>query len=220
MDKLQRDDFVREVARQLCHLTGDKWDPEVGEGIFARLNGPDSRSISITGNHNWSQVEFSGRYPRSFLNGDEFGLDYGDTYRIGCSVQRGGANIARDLTRRFLPHYEELWQRGLKNLAAHMENVQQVRNVLDRLEEAWGTSGHWNQAHPEEASLRKDFIIDDSSISATMRVISYSGRGPVVSHLELRGGLDVEIAAQIGLLLREMEEELAQIDEPALEVTE
>ena len=217
MEKLQRDDFVREVARHLSHFTSDKWDPEVGDGVFARLKGPDGRSINITGSHNWEKVEFSGSYPRSPLNGDEFGLDYGETHRVGCTVKRGEIAIAKDLAQRFLPRYEEIWQRGLKNLVAYMESVQQVRNVLERLEKAWGTPGHWNQAHPKEASLRKAFIIGGENISATMRVISYSGYGPVVSSLELHGELDVEIAAQVGLLLQETEEVFS---EPALEVVE
>lgn len=198
MELEERDRFVRELAGALTMSTGDVWAPVIGEGVFAYLDGQDGRRINMHFSWNEKRVEFSGGYPRSPHSSEEFGLGYGETHRVGCSVERGAVAVAKDVARRFLPHYEEVWQDGLERLRLHLEKVEETKQALTCLEEAWDAEGKWHETSPHAGSLR---LYSTDGLWADVSLAVYD-RGPVVD-VDLHS-LPVEYAVQVGLLLREM----------------
>lgn len=201
MEREERDRFVQELAELLTLTDAGLWraDGEDG-GVFAHLDGLDGRRISMHFSWDEKRVEFSGSYPRSPHSGEEFGLGYGETHHVGCSVERGAAAVAKDVARRFLPHYEEVWQDGLERLRLHLERVKETKRALTCLEEAWGAEGKWHETSPRAGSLR--LYSNANGLWADVSLAVYD-RGPVVVDVDLHS-LPVEQAVQVGLLLREM----------------
>lgn len=172
------DILARDVADNLSMLdTARAWS--VGERLHSSsvaLVADDGHELILSGNG--KGVRVSGRYPRrdhdnsSLLhhgpNGDE-------PPAIGVSISRGAQTIAKEIKRRLLPDYLNLWHQAQERYQAYLNDVAMVARVVPRLADAWGGEGlcHASAADRDPRRGRVRLPYDDGRPYGNLEVHSY-----------------------------------------------
>lgn len=131
MPRLPREEMSALTANIAVSL-GDGWSGVVDDYAWsATLSGPDGAAVWLSPGDDGAKLEIHGNYP----DNDAYDVKH---VRIGVSVSRGAATIAREITRRVLPEYLTELSRIQAHIADRAAMKAKRRAFADELAEPIG----------------------------------------------------------------------------------
>lgn len=123
------------VEKIVPYLPGWKSEP-FEDSWYCNLTGQDKRKLylEVIG----PRLVISGCYPRASGSLGEYVLSGENLPRITVSLDRHPGQIAKEITRRLLPEYEEYYQLALSRIASREAYQDKTNESLDKLVEVIG----------------------------------------------------------------------------------
>jgi len=133
---------MQNLLNQVAHHMGPSWQAEMNHDRAGYLIASDGRKILVYHDQHANRLEVSGSYPRDDRN-TQYISAYDNPPRITVSMARNPRAIALDISRRFLPAFDAMWQEALKREGEHIAYADARQSNVERLTEAWqGSARH------------------------------------------------------------------------------
>ena len=127
---------MQNLLNQVAHHMGPSWQAEMNHDRAGYLIASDGRKILVYHDQHANRLEVSGSYPRDDRN-TQYISAYDNPPKITVNAGRDPRAIALDISRRFLPAFNAMWQEALKREAEHIAYAANQKANVQRLVEAW-----------------------------------------------------------------------------------
>jgi hypothetical protein len=178
------------LAHDVAEALGPQWQlsdeqPEYNDDIH--LDGPAGSGIYLS--NRWiddGRLKVGPRWPEScHINGQltdfrpyfsSYGPNPTESPRITCALSRGGAAIAGDIQRRFLPEYFPFYDAMVQRKTLALIEGANRRELMHQLNQAAGGAGHISfDRSPPELHISDGKPTINGTVEATFKLSTYDG---------------------------------------------
>jgi hypothetical protein len=128
--------LIEIMTQVVQHIDEGPWHVEPRHEQAVHLVAQDGRRISVYYNAYTKRLEISGAWPRNQHN-QPFISHYDNPPKITVSPERDPKAIGRDISRRFLPDFNEKWQIAIEAKHDHDTYLANQADVAQRIVTAW-----------------------------------------------------------------------------------